>query len=117
MQCFLRYNAIAHFVHACSVALAMSNSVTLWTTACQAPLSLGFSRQEYRSGLPFPSSGDRPDPGIKPMSPELQADSLLLSHQGSPHGTGKALSKWKLYLLFNQILIEINLFLVFKFDV
>ena len=91
--------------------------VTLWTVGRQASLSVGFSRQEYRSGLPFPSSGDRPDPGIKPMSPELQADSLLLSHQGSPHGTGKALSKWKLYLLFNQILIEINLFLVFKFDV
>ena len=91
--------------------------VTSWTVAHKAPLSVGFSRQEYRSGLPLPSSGDRPDPGIKPMSPELQADSLLLSHQGSPCGTGKALSKWKLYLLFNQILLEINLFLVLKFDV
>ena len=43
--------------------------VTPWTVACQAPLSMGFSRQEYRSGLPFPSPGDLPDSGIKPLSP------------------------------------------------
>ena len=47
----------------------------------QAPLSMGFPRQEYRRGLPFPSPGDGPDPGIKPTSPALQADSLPLSHQ------------------------------------
>ena len=47
-----------------------------WTVACQAPLSMGFSRQEYWSGLPFPSSGNLPDPGIEPMSPALQADCL-----------------------------------------
>ena len=41
---------------------------TLWTVACQAPLSMEFSRQEYRSGLPFPSPGDLPDPGIEPVS-------------------------------------------------
>ena len=45
---------------------------------------MGFSRQEYWSGLPFPSSRDLPDPGIEPMSPTLQEDSLLLSHRGSP---------------------------------
>ena len=45
--------------------------VTPWTVACQAPLSLGFSRQEYWSGLPFPSSGNHPDPRIEPMSPAL----------------------------------------------
>ena len=45
-----------------------------WTVARQAPLSMGFSRQEYWSGLPFPSPGDLPDPGIKPGSPALQAD-------------------------------------------
>ena len=48
--------------------------VTLWTVACQAPLSMGFSRQEYWSGLPCPPPGDLPDPGIKPtslMSPAL----------------------------------------------
>ena len=47
-----------------------------WTVACQAPLSMGFSRLEYWSGLPFPSSGDLPDPGMEPESPALQADSL-----------------------------------------
>ena len=41
---------------------------TLWTIAQQAPLSMGFSRQEHRSGLPFPPPGDLPDPGIKPVS-------------------------------------------------
>ena len=57
---------------------------TPWTVARQAPLSTGFSRQEYWSGLPFPSPGDLPDLGIEPVSLALQADSLLLSHQGSP---------------------------------
>ena len=60
--------------------------VTLWTVAHQAPLSMGFSRQEYWSGLPFPPPGDLPDPGIEPtlpVAPALQADSLPLSHQGS----------------------------------
>ena len=55
-----------------------------WTVAHQASLSMGFSRQEYWSGLPFPSPGDLPNPEIKPMSPELQADSLPLSHLGTP---------------------------------
>jgi len=58
--------------------------VTLWTVAHQAPLSMGFSRQEYWSGLPFLSLGDLSDPGIEPTPPALQVDSLLLSHQGSP---------------------------------
>ena len=47
-----------------------------WTVVRQAPLSIGFSRQEYWSGLPFPSSGDLPDQGIEPQSPTLQADFL-----------------------------------------
>ena len=51
--------------------------------ARQAPLSMGFSRQEYWSGLPFPSPGDLPDPGIEPTSLVWQADSLPLSHKGS----------------------------------
>ena len=50
--------------------------VTPWTVAHQSALSIGFSRQEHWSGLPFPSPGDLPDPGIKPMSPVFQADSL-----------------------------------------
>ena len=51
-------------------------SATPWTAAHQAPLSMGFCRQRCRSGLPFPPPGDLPDPGIKPGSPALQADSL-----------------------------------------
>ena len=47
-----------------------------WTVAHQAPLSMGFSRQESWSGQPFPSSGNLPDPGMEPMPPALQADSL-----------------------------------------
>ena len=50
--------------------------VTPWTVAHLAPLSMEFSRQEYWSGLPFPSPGALPDPGIQPGSPALQADSL-----------------------------------------
>ena len=53
-----------------------------WTVACQAPPSMGFSRQEYWSGLPFPSPGDLPNPGIEPGSPTLQADSLLSQPPG-----------------------------------
>ena len=49
---------------------------TQWTVVHQAPPFLGFSRQKYWSGLPFPSPGDLPDPGIKPRSPALQADAL-----------------------------------------
>ena len=56
------------------------------TAACQAPVSMGFPRQEYWSRLPFPSPGDLPDPRIEPRSPALQAHSLLLSHQGNPAG-------------------------------
>ena len=50
---------------------------TPWTVAYQAPRSMGFSRQEYWSGLPFPSPGDLPNPGIEPGSPALQTDTLL----------------------------------------
>ena len=57
---------------------------TPWTVACQTPLSMGFSRQECWSGLPFPSPGDLPDPGIKPGSPALQVDSLLSEPPGKP---------------------------------
>ena len=60
---------------------------TPWTVALQAPLSMGFSRQESWSGLPFPSPGDLPDTGIKPpssVSPVLQQILYWLSHRGSP---------------------------------
>ena len=58
------------------VAKSCPTLATSWTEALQAPLSTGFSRQEYRSGLPFPSPGDLPDPGVKTRSPALQVDSL-----------------------------------------
>ena len=57
---------------------------TPWTVTHRAPKSMGFSRQEYWSGLPFPSPGDLPDPGTEPGSPALWTDDLHLSHQGSP---------------------------------
>ena len=68
---------LSHFSHVQLFA-------TLWTVAYQAPLSMGFYRQEYCSGLPFPPPGDLPNPGIKPKPPTLQADCSLLSHWGSP---------------------------------
>ena len=61
--------------------------VTIRTVPSQAPLSIGFSRQEYCSGLPFPSPSDLPNPGIKPaspVSPALQADSLPTEPSGKP---------------------------------
>ena len=58
----------------------------------QAPLSMGFPRQGYWSGLPFPSPGDLPDPGVRPRSPALQTDSLPLNHLGTP--------SFHIYLLF-----------------
>ena len=61
---------------------------TPWTVAWQALLSMEFSRQQYCSGLLFPSSGDLRDPGIKPRSPPLQADSLLSNPPGKPKNTG-----------------------------
>ena len=63
----------------------MPNSfLTPWTVAVQASLSMGLPRQEYWSGLPFPSPGIFPPPGIEPWSPAWQVDSLPLSHLGSP---------------------------------
>ena len=59
-------------------------TVTPWTVACQAPLSTGFSRQEYWSGLPCPPPGDLPDSRIDPGPPALQADSLPTELSGKP---------------------------------
>ena len=67
-------------------------TLTLWTVACQAPLSTEFSRQVFWSGLPFPSPGDLPNPGIEPRSPAWQVDSLLAKPQGNPINPGK---NWK----------------------
>ena len=65
---------------------------TPWTVACQAPPSTGFSKQEYWSGLLFPSPGDCPDPGIEPGFPALQADSLPAEPLG--HKTFQSLMIW-----------------------
>ena len=73
---------------------------TSWTVACQAPLSMPFPRKEYRSGLPFPTPRDLPDPWFEPASPALQVNSLPLSqlggsYEGKEH---KLIWKWKVLL-------------------
>ena len=74
-------------MHACVLSCFNCDqlSATLWTVARQAPLSMGFSWQEYWSGLPCPPPGDLPHPGIKPRSPALQADSLPSEPPGKSH--------------------------------
>ena len=72
--------------------------VTPWTVAHQAPLFMGFSRQEYWRGLPCPPLRDLPNPGMKPRSPALQADSLL----SEPHTIGESCWTRKLSLLFSE---------------
>ena len=70
-----------------SLSLANKSCLTLatpGTAACQSPLSMGFSRQEYLSRLPFPSAGDLPNPGIKPGSPACRQILYQLSYEGSP---------------------------------
>ena len=88
---------------------------TPWTVAYQAPPSMGFSRQEYWSGLPFPSPGDLPNPGIELGSPTLQANSLLSEPPGKPsHPPQKkkklfTITKWDLVQEFKIVLTsEIN---------
>ena len=70
------------------------------TVARQAPLPLEFTRQEYWGGLPFPSPGDLPDPGIEPRSPALQADSLPSEPLGKLQGTGLVYGKPDLHSPF-----------------
>ena len=73
---------------------------TPWTVAYQAPSSTGFSWQEYWSGLPFPSPGDLPNPGIEPGSPAFQADTLTFE----PPGNIKLTLKWfKIYVYASWI--------------
>ena len=74
------YQAI--FVKESEVAQSCRLFATPWTVAHQAPPSMGFSRQEYWNGLPFPSPGNLPDPGIEPRSPVLQADALTSEPPG-----------------------------------
>ena len=65
------------------------SSTTLWTVAHQVPLSMGFSRQEHQSGLPFPSPGDLPNPGIKPTSPALVDEFFTIEPPGKPTHSNK----------------------------
>ena len=74
---------------------------TPWTVGHQAPLSMGFSRQEYWSGLPFPSPGDLPDPGIKPRSPALQADALPSEPPGKPKSQHSRGNSFKISVSYN----------------
>ena len=66
----------------------VSDSAIPWTVARPAPLSMGFPRHEYWSGLPFPPPGNLPDPEIEPASPALQVDSLPLEPRGKTVHTG-----------------------------
>ena len=84
----------------------MSDSAIPWTVAHQAPLSMGFSRQEYWSGLPVPSPGDLPDPGTEPRSPALQADSLLTELQRN--------LLYHLFFCFTKIFFITNIFLIYS---
>ena len=69
------------------VAKSCPALATPWTVACQIPLSMGFSRQEYWSGLLFPSPGDLPHPGIKHMSPALAGGFVTSEPPGEPTGS------------------------------
>ena len=76
---------------------------TLWDPmdcSLLAPPSMGFSRQEYWSGLPLPSPGDLPDPGIKPRSPAFQADALTSEPPGKPYTCVGGVNQVNKYFIF-----------------
>ena len=75
---------------------------TPWTVAYQAPPSMGFSRQEYWGGLPFPSPGDLPNPGIEPGSPALQTDTLLSEPPGKPNQFSSVQSLSRVWCLWSH---------------
>ena len=84
--------ATSQLLYTCTYACMLScfrcvwPFATLWTVALQAPVSMGFSRQEYCSGLPHPPPGDLPDPGIESQPPALEADSLPKRSLGTRQG-------------------------------
>ena len=77
--------SVCTLLHGGLVTKLCPTLVTPWTVACQAPLSMGLPRQEYWSGLPFPSAETLPNPGIEPGSPALQADALPSEPPGKPN--------------------------------
>ena len=92
----------------------MSDSATLWTVANQAPPSMGFSRQEYWSELPFPSPGELPDPGIKPRSPTLHGGALT-SEPWERLIRGVFLNKlWYLHIICYYAAIKIRFWTVIQ---
>ena len=92
MQCRIPFSHERQLSHSCAVVLSCLSHVRLfetpWTVARQAPLSIGFSRQEYWRGSPCPLPGNLPNPGIETRSPTLQADSLPSKPPGKPKNTG-----------------------------
>ena len=81
---------------------------TPWTLACQAPLSMKFSKQEYWSGLPFPSPGNLPDPGIKSRYPAMQADSLPSEPPGKPRYTLQLSNSVPRYISCKEVAIRLH---------
>ena len=81
--------------------------------ARQAPLSTGFSRQEYWSGLPFPPVGGLPNPGVEPTAPALQVDSLPPSHQGSLKSSKQDF--YGKYPIFKRCQLDFRVFFCFLF--
>ena len=81
---FLKNVCVCVCVCVCISHSVMSNFATSWTGALQDPLSMGFPRQEYWSGLPFPSAGDLSDSGIKPRSPALAGRFFTTEPPGKP---------------------------------
>ena len=91
----------------------VSDSLRPYGLACQAPLSMGFSRQQYWSGLPCPPPGDLPTPGIEPRSPALQVDSVPIEPPGNPRKDIWMLmfkNSWKKKPQWECIMMKISLF-------
>ena len=99
ISCAVTHNTHSQIPHHIKWSEVAQSCLTLCNPvnciAHQAPLSMGFSRQEYWSGLPFPPPGDLPDPGIEPRSPALQADALTSEPPGKTHIIKTTELMWK----------------------
>ena len=92
------YPNSSNYIHCCLVTKLCPILHNPWTVICQAPLSMGFPRQEYWSGLPFPSPGYLSNPGIEPNSPALAGGFFTTEPQGKP----------KLYIQYIQFCVYLN---------